>query len=98
MLGFNLKERFQRMYEQYNSGDLSRDEEKAIEDEFGDDLDWFKKQDKKTQKDIYFKLQQDKKKFKLEMCPQILTDFDDTYFSFYSDEEFDEMLKVYKQE
>ena len=98
MLGFNFKERFQRIYELYISGDLLREQERAIEDEFGDDLDWFKKQDEKTQKDIYFKLQQDKKKFKLEICPQVLTDFDDTYFSLWSDADFDEMIKAYRQE
>ena len=98
MLGFNLKERFQKMYEQYFWGDLTREEEIAIQNEFGDDLDYFKNQDEKTQKEIYFKLQTENKKIKLETCPQVLTDFDDTYFNFFTEDEFDEMVTKYKQE
>jgi len=97
MLGFNLKERFKRMYQQYFSGDLTRAEEIMIENEFGDDLVWFKDQDEKTQKEIYFKLQAEKKSLKLATCPQILTDFDNTYF-LQADEIFDDMLKNYKQD
>ena len=98
MLGFDLKERFKKMYEQYYSGDLRREEKRVIESEFGDDLDWFKRQDEKTQKEIYCKLQVENKKNKLENCPQVLTSYDDMYFLLYSDADFDEMIKYYKQE
>ena len=43
-------------------------------------------------------MQAEKKIFKLETCPQVLTDFDNTYFSFYSDADFDDMIKDYKQQ